>query len=214
VFKRPASLFAAALVVSMVFDTAYAQKSKNTVRYPAEEAQSSIDRYVAPGSFANAWEPSVFDNLIGFDPKNGQFVPMIAKSWSQPNDLTYEFELRDDVKFHDGQKLTTDDVIYSLNYLIDPKVKLRYKQSWAWIKSIEKTGPYSLRILAKHPDPDGLMWLAFGTPIYPKHLHEPLPGEKAEFGTKPVGTGPFRIVQLDKTPVSLPNGTRISCPGR
>jgi peptide/nickel transport system substrate-binding protein len=197
--SRPSRMMGLAAAALLVAGPAVAQKAKNTVRYPIEEAGSTIDRYEAPGSFANHWEPTVFDNLISFDPKKGQFVPAIAKSWAQPDELTYEFELRDDVKFHDGQKLTADDAVYTLTYLTDPKVKLRYKQSWSWIKSIEKTAPNKFRIVAKQPDPDGLMWLAFGTPIYPKHLHEPIAAsEKSTFGAKPVGTGPYRIVQMDK----------------
>jgi peptide/nickel transport system substrate-binding protein len=176
---------------------AFAQKSKDTLRYPIDDAEATLDRYVAPGSFANQWEPAIFDNLIGFDPKKGQFTPLLAKSWKQPDALTYEFDLRDDVKFHDGEKFDADDVVYTLNYLIDPKVKLRYKRSWVWIKSIEKLSPYKVRINAKEPDPDGLMWLAFGTPMYPNELHGGL-ADKQAFGPRPVGPGPYRITKLDK----------------
>ena len=165
-------LLGAAALALVLAGPATAQKSKDTLRYPIIEAESALDRYVSPGSFANAWEPSVYDNLLGFDPKKGEFVPMLAKSWSQRDPVTYEFELRDDVKFHDGQKLDADDVVYTLSYLIDPKVKLRYKRSWLWIKSVEKLSPYKVRVTAKAPDPDGLMWLAFGTPIYPRHGKE------------------------------------------
>ncbi len=176
---------------------ALAQKSKDMLRYPIDDAEATLDRYVAPGSFANQWEPAIFDNLIGFDPKKGQFTPQLAKAWKQIDPLTFEFELRDDVKFQNGEKFDADDMVYTLNYLIDPKVKLRYKPSWAWIKSIEKLSPYKVRINAKEPDPDGLMWLAFGTPMYPDELHGGL-ADKQAFGPRPVGTGPYRITKLDK----------------
>ena len=195
--RRAKSFFLILGVLFALQAPALAQKSKDTLRYPLDDGESYLDRYVTPGSFANQWEPSVFDNLIGFDPKKGQFVSQLAKSWSQPDPLTYEFVLRDDAKFQDGQKFDADDVVYTLNYLIDPKVKLRYKPSWAWIKSIEKLSQYKIRINAKEPDPDGLMWLAFGTPMYPRSLHEPL-ADKQAFGAHPVGTGPYRIVKIDK----------------
>ena len=177
---------------------AWAQKAKDTLRYPIQEAQSTLDTYLSPGSFANLWEPSVYDNLLGFDPTKGQHVSALVKSWTQPNDRTYELELRDDVTWHDGQKFTADDVVYTLNYLIDPNVRLRLKPSWAWIKSVEKLSPTKVRVIAGEPVPDGLMWLSFGTPIYPKHVHEPLPGDKSAFGARPVGTGPYKIVKIDK----------------
>ncbi len=177
--------------------SAFAQKSKDTLRYPMDDAEATLDRYISPGSFANQWEPAIFDNLIGFDPKKGQFTPQLAKSWKQVDEFTYEFELRDDVTFHNSEKFDADDAVYTINYLIDPKVKLRYKPSWAWIKSVEKLGPYKFRVNAKSPDPDGLMWLAFGTPMYPHELHGGL-ADKQDFGPRPVGTGPYRITKLDK----------------
>lgn len=176
---------------------AFAQKSKDTLRYPIQEAQSTLDTYLAPGSFANLWEPSVYDNLLGFDPTKGQHVPALVKSWSQPDERTYDLELRDDVTWHDGQKFTAEDAIYTLNYLIDPNVRLRFKPSWAWIKSVEKLSPTKIRVHTKEPVPDGLMWLSFGTPIYPRHVHEPL-ADKQAFGSRPVGTGPYKIVRIDK----------------
>jgi peptide/nickel transport system substrate-binding protein len=176
---------------------ALAQKSKDTLRYPLLETPALLDRYLETGPFANSWEPSVFDNLLGYDAAKGVFAPLLAKSWSQPDRATYVLELRDDVKWHDGVKFDADDVVYTLSYLIDPNVALRFKSNWAWIKSVEKLGPYTVRITAKAPVPYGMMWLAYSTPIYPKHLHAPL-ANKQDFGVHPVGTGPYRIVRLDK----------------
>jgi peptide/nickel transport system substrate-binding protein len=122
---------------------------------------------------------------------------LLAKSWSQPDATTYELELKDNVTWHDGQEFTADDVVYTLNYITDPKVKLRLKASWSWIASVEKLSPTKVRIRAKEPIPDALMWLSFGTPMYPRHLHQPL-ADKGTFGTDPVGTGPYKMVKLDK----------------
>jgi peptide/nickel transport system substrate-binding protein len=176
---------------------AFAQKSKDTLRFPLQGTPSLLDRYLETGPFANSWEPSVFDNLLGFDSATGAFVPMLAKSWTQPDPVTYVLELRDDVKWHDGHGFDADDVVYTLNYLIDPEVTLRFKSNWAWIKSVERLGPYTVRITAKEPVPYGMMWLAYSTPMYPKHLHGPL-ANKQDFGAHPVGTGPYRITRLDK----------------
>ncbi len=176
---------------------AFAQKSKDTLRYPGQNSQSTLDSYLAPSSFSNIWEPSVFNNLLGFDPAKGQYTPLLVKSWSQPDAKTYELELRDDVTWHDGQKFSADDVVYTLNYLIDPAVRLRFKQNWSWLKSVEKLSPTKVRLGADGGSPDGLAWLSFGTPMLPRHLHQPL-DDKSAFGARPIGTGPYRLVQLDK----------------
>jgi len=196
--SRTVSLVAAGLLVATIATPALAQKAKDTLRYPLAEAAAELDPYlVAGGVFNSEWSPSVFDNLVMFDPGKGDFVSMLAKSWTQPNDTTYEFELFEDIKWQDGQNLTADDVVYTLNYLIDPAVTLRYKANWNWIASVEKLGPYKVRVTSKSPQPEGLLTLATSTPIFPKHIHGAL-ADKGDFGAKPVGTGPLRIAKIDK----------------
>jgi len=190
------ALTAAPLAIS---GPAHAQKSADTLRFPLLEAQYAMDVYSTNvrGNFSQAWAPSVYDTLLGFDAKTGTFVGHLAKSWAQTSPTSYEFELRDDIKFHDGQPLSADDVVHTLNYLIDPKTNLRFKSTWAWVQSVEKLGERKLRISAKQPVPGGLMFMAYGWPIYPKHIHAAL-ADKETFGTQPVGTGPYRVVKLDK----------------
>ena len=174
-----------------------AQKSEDTLRFPVRRSEHTLDPYLNPGVFDNVWEPALYDTLLAFDPKKGAFAPSLAKAWSQPTPTTYDFELRDDVKWHDGQAFDADDVVYMINYLIDPKVSLRYKANWAWIDKIEKLGSHKVRLTAKTPVPYGLMWMSSSTYIYPEHKHAPL-ANKEDFGTAPVGTGPYRMTKFDK----------------
>ena len=192
--------FAAAATIVLTVGLAQpglAQKPKDTLRYPIGGGESVLDPYLSPSLFNEVWEGSIFDNLLGFDPEKGQFLPLLAKSWAQPDPTTYEYELRDDIKWHDGQPVTADDVVYTLTYLIDPKVNLRYKSNWGWVKSVEKLGPKKVRVTSKYPAPDGMMWMVQGTPIFPAHIHGPL-DDKQAFGAQPVGTGPYKLVKIDK----------------
>ncbi len=186
----------AATLIALAAAPAVAQKSKDTLRFPLADGESILDPYLNPGVFNNTWEPSVWDSLLGFDSKNVKFTAQLARGWAQTSPTTYEYELRDDIKWQDGTRFSADDVVYTLNYLIDPKVTLRYKSNWAWLKSIEKLGPYKVRLTSNYPAPDGMMWMT-STSIFPKHLHEPL-ADKQAFGAKPVGTGPFTITKIDK----------------
>jgi len=174
-----------------------AQKAKDTLRYPLTNSESALDPYLVTGSYANTWAPSVFDTLLDFDAKENIWRGHLAKTWSQPTPTTFEFELRDDVKWQDGHPFNADDVVHTLNYLIDPKVNLRYKATWDWLESAEKLGPYKVRITAKRSLPNGLMQLVPRTMIFPAHLHAPL-ANKQDFGTRPIGTGPYRIAKIDK----------------
>ena len=192
-----AGMIALGCVAMLAGQPASAQKSKDTLRFPVFDMEAGIDMYTLSGSFANVWGPSVFDYLIDFDSETGAFVPHLAKSWSHVDPLTYEFELRDDVKWHDGQALDADDVVYTLKYLTDPKTNLRHTIRWSWIKSVEKLGTHKVRITASQPVPFGLMWMASYTPIYPEHAHGS-DGNKLPFAVRPIGTGPLRILKMDR----------------
>ena len=187
----------AVALAAFAVSPAFAQKAKDTLRFPLNDAEAGLDPYLLPGSFNNTWEPSIFDNLLAFDAKKVDFAPLLAKSWSQPEPTVYEYELRDDVTFHDGQKLDADDVVYTIKYITDPAVKLRYKSNWAWIKSVEKLGPYKIRITSNSPVPDGMMWMAYNTPILPQHIHGPL-ANKADFAAQAIGSGPMKFTKIDK----------------
>ena len=63
---------------------------------------------------------NIFDNLLSRDDK-GDIIPQIAKSWKYLSDTRIQFILRDDAVFHDGKKLTADDVAYSVKRITDPK---------------------------------------------------------------------------------------------
>ncbi len=62
---------------------------------------------------------NVFDNLLTRD-NDGKIVPQIATKWDYKSPTEIVFTLRSDVKFHDGQPLTAEDVAFSVNRIIDP----------------------------------------------------------------------------------------------
>src|SRR3954463_4269439 len=63
---------------------------------------------------------NIFDNLVTRDDK-GDIVPQVATAWKQISDTEIEFDLRGDITFHDGSKLSADDVVYSIKRITDPK---------------------------------------------------------------------------------------------
>src|SRR5215470_16148285 len=113
-----ARLSVAALAAVLLTGAAQAAKDRLVVDLVNEP--SSLDPHVQ-------WNPdsyyvyrNVFDNLVTRDDA-GKIVPQIATSWKYLSDTQIEFQLRGDVKFHDGSKLTPDDVAYSVQRITDPK---------------------------------------------------------------------------------------------
>jgi peptide/nickel transport system substrate-binding protein len=58
----------------------------------------------------------IFDNLVVLNPRTNQYVPSLATSWTQPDDLTWNFTLRK-AKFHNGAPVTAKDVAADINFL-------------------------------------------------------------------------------------------------
>jgi peptide/nickel transport system substrate-binding protein len=126
---------------------------------------------------------------------DGTYSPCLAESWTiSPDTKVYEFKLRKGVKFHNGDTLSAEDVVFSFS---------RYKAAQAKfiqskIEKIEAPNPYLVRIQFKESFPDFLEYLIPGATtigwIVPKKYVEKV-GD-AGFKKQPVGCGPYRFVEF------------------
>jgi peptide/nickel transport system substrate-binding protein len=135
---------------------------------------------------------AMHDALVKPMPDNPMF-PSLATKWSESTDgLTYDFELRQGVKFHNGDPFTAEDVQYSFE---------RYKGAGAAelkkkVKAVEVIKLHQVRFHLHEPWPDFLTFYA--TPatgagwIVPKNYTENIGSEK--FKEQPIGLGPYRFV--------------------
>ena len=95
----------------------------------------------------------VFENLLEVD-TDGNIQPMLAKSWNVSEDgLTYIFDLRDDVYFHNGQKMTAEDVKYSFERMIDPDLGAFNLPDWGPLKEVVVNSKYEGTIVFNKPYP-------------------------------------------------------------
>ncbi len=195
IFAAP--LCAVVGVAALVASPALAQKSKDTMRLAIQEPIKGVDYYLAPTGDTSMQQAVVYDSLIAYDEDANKFTPLLAKSWKRIDDRTIEFVMRDDVKWHDGQKFTADDAVYTLNWLIDPATKLRFKEFWSWIAEVEKTGPDTIRVIAATPTAFDESRMAYLTAILPQHVHGKLE-DKVAFGRAPVGTGMYKVTSVDE----------------
>jgi peptide/nickel transport system substrate-binding protein len=135
-----------------------------------------------------------FDSLIYAD-KDQNMTPAIAKSWKISKGWTvYDFFLRDDIKFHNGETMTVEDVKYSLDQYVRKEFRYVFYPLWSRnVKSVDIVGPNHLRITLNKPSPGYIGRLWWGTGIFPKKYREAV-GDRA-FADKPIGTGPFKWVE-------------------
>ena len=190
---RMAAVAAAALTAAA---PALAQKSADTLRIGFYDPIPGVDLVYDPKGETALTARAVFDTLIAYDEREKKFEPLLARSWKWVDPTTYEFTLRDDVKFHDGSPFDADDVVYTLNWIADPKVKFRIKTRFLWIDKAEKIDRYTVRVTTKGPRAVAPARFAVSIPIFPSDVHGRLEN-KAAFGKKPIGTGPYKVVAYD-----------------
>ncbi len=99
----------------------------------------------------------VFEGLVQFKNIN-QIKPNLAISWTNPDDMTWDFKLASNVKFHTGRTMTAADVKYSLESFNTTDYGKVYGDS---IKSVEAIGDNEVKVITKSPDPLLLNKLAF-----------------------------------------------------
>ncbi len=194
---RKQALISAVLAIG-VAAPALAQKSKDTLRMAIDAPIQGLSYYLDPQSESAFQIETIYDNLIVFNEKTLKFEPLLAKSWKQVDANTLEFQLRDDVKWHDGEKFDADDVVHTLNWVIDPKVQLRFKGNWEFIEKVEKTGPYTVRVISKTPTPYALTRMAYLTSMEAEHAHGKAEDKVAYSAAKPVGTSMYKVVEIDR----------------
>jgi peptide/nickel transport system substrate-binding protein len=143
---------------------------------------------------------NMFDGLVTRDTTSGVHQ-QLAEEMNWLDDTTLEVRLRQGVKFHNGDEMTADDVVYTFNRIIQenaieyPEVHTSPRKGLiAPLQSVEKTGDYSLVMNFDAPWPPA-MQLIVHQQIVPQGYLEAVGTEG--FITTPVGTGPFKFVSAD-----------------
>jgi peptide/nickel transport system substrate-binding protein len=174
---------------------ALADKSSNTFNWASRYPIDVIDPYANTSREAIIINGQlVWDTLIWRDPDSGNYKPLLATEWKWLDDTTLEFKLRTDVKWQNGQPLTVDDAVYTLNRIVAPGAKIGIPRNVNWIKGAEKTGTDTFKLFLKAPFPAAMEYLSSVIPIMPNNLYGP--DGASPTVEKAVGTGPYRIVSF------------------
>ena len=204
-------LLALAPLAALVAAPVAAQKSEDTIRLAVNDPFNTLDSYVIGHEEANTFNRVLYQHLINYDEYNKKWVGILAKSFKRINPTTLEFELRDDIKYHNGNPFNADDVKYTVGYLVDPATKVPFKDRYSWIKEVEVLAPHKIRIHGTSPFSTDLGALAYRIRIYDKETHEPMQ-DKTDYGRLGIGTGPYRLVSLDRNKGALVERTTNQFP--
>ncbi|GEM_PF-5528659 len=129
--------------------------------------------------------------LTSLNPQNGgPILPAVASSWKYISEKELAIQLREDVYFHNGRKLTADDIVFTFNWTMDQKnASIRRTNFIAFFDKAVKTGEFSVTLHLKSPYPSLLELLAY-LPIIAEDTVGTL-------NTAPIGCGPFKFVRWD-----------------
>jgi peptide/nickel transport system substrate-binding protein len=139
---------------------------------------------------------AVFDQPLDQDPSL-RLVPHLITRWElSPDGLTMPIELRDDVVFHNGDRMTMGDFKFTFFDRIKSTPGLDIANSWRKVRDIEVQSSTKAVMHFSSPAPTAPVWLAFlGSYVVPKTYVEQV-GAPA-FAQKPIGTGPYRLVDWE-----------------
>ena len=138
---------------------------------------------------------NMFDGLVTRDAEM-RVVPEIAESWRRLDDLTWEFTIRQGVRFHNGDPLTAEDAAFTIERTVTPEAiggqSSPRKGLLGSVTEAVATGVHLLRVKTAEPYPILPKMLTFHEIVPQQHIQRV--GDE-QFAAHPVGAGPFRFVQ-------------------
>ena len=140
-------------VLATLAAPAFAGKADNSLRFTYYATLNSADVYFTDARIALIVADAVWDTRIFRNPKTGEFEGNLATAWRWLDDRTLELELRRGVRFHNGAEFVADDVVYTLDYVRDPKNAAIQRSRVRWIERVEKIDAHTVRIIATQPFP-------------------------------------------------------------
>lgn len=182
------------LVVTSVLGSAVAQEPARggTLDVGLHVAVRTFDPHTAPNQGESWVIGLVYSRLIDLT-SDLQLAPELAESWEQPDPLTFVFNLRDDAVFHNGQPVTSADVKYSLERLLDPATGSTKRTNFTSIDAIETPDARTVVLRLAQPNSGLLAHLAStSASIVSRDVVE----ANGDLSVSDGGSGPFLLGQV------------------
>ncbi|HSE95112.1 MAG TPA: peptide ABC transporter substrate-binding protein [Methylomirabilota bacterium] len=146
-----------------------------------------------------------YEPLVSFDPE-GNLVPVLAaevptlqNGGVARDGLSVTWRLKRNVAWHDGKPFTADDLVFTWEYAADPATSAITAGTYKDVARIDRIDAHTAKIVYKAPNPAWFQTFGGTLCVLPKHVFDAFRGAKsreAPANLKPVGTGPYRIVDF------------------
>ena len=136
----------------------------------------------------------MFDALVQMG-RSGKWEPALAERWEVVNSTAVRFHLRKEVRFHNGDRLTGEDVKFTFDHIVDPGLKSPVQPLFAPVQSVTVDDPVTVTVRTKDPDAAMFSLLSRMWVIPARYMQRV--GEEG-FTKAPIGTGSYRFKQWVK----------------
>lgn len=181
--------FLALLVVSVFLNA-------TTLHLALATNPARLNPILATDSSSGEISGFIFSSLVKYDKDLQEIVGDLAKRFYFKDSKTLIFELREDVLWHDGVAFSAQDVVFTYETLISDKIASPYSSTFRFVQSVKALDKFRVEVVYKEAYFKALETWMMG--IIPKHILE---NEKnlmsSSFNTNPIGTGPYRLEQLE-----------------
>jgi len=180
------------VILLLLFLSCSSKPDPNTLVMIIESSPANLDPRVGIDAQSERIDALIFDALLHRD-EHLNAKPGLAESWEIPDPRTYIFHLHHGVRFHDGRSLTARDVKWTMDTLLQGKIRSTKPATYRFVDHIDAPDDFTVIFHLKEPDASLLWNLTDGAIGI-------LPEGSTDVSVHPIGSGPFRFVsaQLDK----------------
>ena len=168
----------------------------STLHLATSTNPSRLNPILATDSSSSEITGFLFNGLVKYDKDSSTIIGDLAKEFYFEDDKTLIFKLRKNVSWHDGEKFSAKDVVFTYEVLVSPKISSPYSASFRFVKSVKAIDEFTIKVKYKKPYFKALETWMMG--ILPEHkLRDEENLMSSSFNTDPVGTGPYRLHLLE-----------------
>lgn len=168
----------------------------STLHLSASSNPARLNPLIATDTASSSIAGFIFNALVKYDENGTKIVGDLAESYRYVTPTLIEFKLRRGIRWHDGKPFSARDVKFTFDLIRSPKVITPYASDFRVVEGVEVMDDLTLRVRYEKPYFKALEIWMMG--IVPRHILEHEKDIMAcGFNTRPIGTGPYRLEQLE-----------------